>query len=399
MTIRVLSIEDLASAEKELRKIGSEKEGIRLMAPKACFSVLKIYNLSTVAANIIKQEMLSYGGEAATAYGAINYTSKTTDLLVFGTFRQFRDLVKKLKRHQFGLPKVAEEIDKTLSYYYHPPEKIKIGHKVFNLKGRTHLVGILNVTPDSFSDGGLFYKFENAVRKGLELAEEGAEIIDLGGESTRPFARPVPEAEEMRRVIPVVKALTKEGLIISVDTRKAMVAQAALDAGAKLINDVSGLRYDKKMAKIIARYQVPVCLMHMRGTPATMQKNPVYQDLIKEILEELNKSIEIAQNAGILLEKIIVDPGIGFGKTVEHNLEIFKRLDEFKVLGRPILVGPSRKSVIGKVLNLPVEERLEGTAALVALAVAKGANFVRVHDVKAMKRVVKMVEAVCTNYS
>jgi dihydropteroate synthase len=394
MTIRVLEIKDLAAAEKEIREIGCEETGIKLMAPKACFTSLKIYNLSPTAANIIKQEMLSYGGEAATAYGAINHSVKSTNVLIFGTLRQFKQLIQKLKKHQFGLPLLAEKINQVLTHYYNPPQKFKIGNKIFDLKRHVYLMGILNVTPDSFSDGGKFYHFEDAVRRGMELAKEGAEIIDVGGESTRPGARPVPEEEEIRRVVPVVKQLAKEGLIISVDTRKAKVAQAALEAGAKLINDVSGLQYDKKMAKIIARYQVPVCLMHMRGTPATMQKNPVYQDLIKEILEELSKSIEIAQNAGILQEKIIIDPGIGFSKTVEHNLEIFKRLDEFRVLGRPILVGPSRKSVIGKVLNLPVEERLEGTAALVALAAVKGANFVRVHDVKAMRRVIEMVEAV-----
>jgi len=394
MTIRVLEIKGLAAAEKEIRDIGCEEAGVKLMGPKACFTSLKIYNLSPTAANIIKQEMLSYGGEAATAYGAINHSVKSTNVLIFGTLRQFKQLIQKLKKHQFGLPLLAEKINQALTHYYNPPQKFKIGNKIFDLKRHVYLMGILNVTPDSFSDGGKFYHFEDAVRRGMELTKEGAEIIDVGGESTRPGARPVPEEEEIRRVVPVVKQLAKEGLIISVDTRKAKVAQAALEAGAKLINDVSGLQYDKKMAKIIARYQVPVCLMHMRGTPATMQKNPVYQDLIKEVLEELNKSIEIAQNAGILQEKIIIDPGIGFSKTVEHNLEIFKRLDEFKVLGRPILVGPSRKSVIGKVLNLPIEERLEGTAALVALAAAKGANFIRVHEVKAMKRVVKMVEAV-----
>jgi len=394
MTIRVLEIKGLAAAEKEIREIGCKEAGVKLMAPKACFTSLKIYNLSPTAANIIKQEMLSYGGEAATAYGAINHSVKSTNVLIFGTLRQFKQLIQKLKKHQFGLPLLAEKINQALTHYYNPPQKFKIGNKIFDLKRHVYLMGILNVTPDSFSDGGKFYHFEDAVRRGMELAKEGAEIIDVGGESTRPGARPVPEEEEIRRVVPVVKQLAKEGLIISVDTRKAKVAQAALEAGAKLINDVSGLQYDKKMAKIIARYQVPVCLMHMRGTPATMQKKPVYQDLIKEVLEELNKSIEIAQNAGILQEKIIIDPGIGFSKTVEHNLEIFKRLDEFKILGRPILVGPSRKSVIGKVLNLPIEERLEGTAALVALAAAKGANFIRVHEVKAMKRVVKMVEAV-----
>lgn len=394
MTIRIIEIKNMNQARQELTLVGSEGKGIEIMAPKACYRIVKLYDISPPAANIIKQEMLSFGGEAATAYGAINCSVKNTDLLIFGTLKQFDLLIRKLKIHQFGLPKIAEEIKSALENYDGKFNRLKVGKNCFDFSKRTYIMGILNVTPDSFSDGGRFYHFEDAVSRGLEMAEEGADIIDVGGESTRPGARPVPEKEEINRVVPVIRALVKKGLCVSIDTRKSLVAEAALDVGAKMVNDVSGLRYDKKMAKIVARYKVPVCIMHMKGTPATMQKNPVYQDLMKEIIDYLQKSIEIAENAGILQGKIIVDPGIGFGKTVEHNLEIFKRLKELKVLGCPILVGPSRKSVIGKVLNLPIEERLEGTSALVALAIANGANMVRVHDVKEMLRVVRMVDAV-----
>ncbi|MGB9612578.1 MAG: dihydropteroate synthase [Candidatus Margulisiibacteriota bacterium] len=392
--VRVVEIDSLESAKKEIGAVGSQKKGIEIMAPKACYRVLKLYGISPVAANIIKQEMLSFGGEAAVAYGTINCSVKSTDLLLFGNLRHFQLLIRKLKMHQFNLPRVSEEIALALENYEKKVAGLKIGKKYFDFSRRTYLLGILNVTPDSFSDGGKFYRHEDAVRRGMEMVKEGADIIDVGGESTRPGARFVPEEEERRRVVPVVKELAKYGVIVSVDTRKAMVAKAALDVGAKMVNDVSALGYDKKMGKVVAEYQVPVCLMHMKGTPANMQKNPSYQDLMREILEYLKKSIEIAENAGILQEKIIVDPGIGFGKTVEHNLEILKRLKEFRILGQPILVGPSRKSVIGKVLNLPLEDRLEGTAALVAVAILNGAHMVRVHDVKEMSRVARMVDAV-----
>jgi dihydropteroate synthase len=256
-------------------------------------------------------------------------------------------------------------------------------------------MGVLNITPDSFYDGGKFFDPRKALSRAEKMVEEGADIIDVGGESTRPGAKPVPVKEEVERVVPVILTLSKNRkAVISIDTRKAAVAQAALEAGAHMVNDVSGLRYDKKMAKLIGRYKVPVCVMHMRGNPRSMQKNPSYFDLMGEVIEELEESLAIAKNAGILHEKIMVDPGIGFGKSVENNLEILRRLRELKVLGRPILVGPSRKSTIGKVLDLPVEERLEGTAAAVAVAVMNGADLVRVHDVKEMGRVVRMADAI-----
>jgi dihydropteroate synthase len=227
------------------------------------------------------------------------------------------------------------------------------------------------------------------------MLEDGADIVDVGGESTRPGARAVTAEEEVKRVMPVIRALSRtKGAAISIDTRRARVARAALDAGADMINDVSGLRYDRKMAAVAACSKIPVCVMHMQGKPQNMQKNPAYKDLMGEIISCLEESLAIAKNAGILHGKILVDPGIGFGKTLEHNLEILKRLRELKVLGQPILVGPSRKSMIGKILGLPVEERVEGTAAAAAIAIANGADIVRVHDVKEIKRVVKITDAI-----
>jgi dihydropteroate synthase len=254
-------------------------------------------------------------------------------------------------------------------------------------------MGVLNVTPDSFSDGGYFLDSEAAVRHGQQMIRDGADIIDIGGESTRPGSEAVPAEEEIDRIVPVIAKLAKR-TIISVDTTKAEVAEAALAAGADMVNDVSGLRFDPALAKLVAEKGVPLSLMHIKGKPRDMQNDPVYSDLMSEVISYLEEGLAIAQKAGILLEKIIVDPGIGFGKTVEHNLEIMARLKELKGLGRPVLVGTSRKSVIGKVLDLPVEERLEGTAATVALAIANGADIVRVHDVRAMSRVARMTDAI-----
>ncbi|HTN43746.1 MAG TPA: dihydropteroate synthase [Nitrospiria bacterium] len=277
----------------------------------------------------------------------------------------------------------------------HPP--------TFHLRGpglelslgpRTLLMGILNVTPDSFSDGGLFLKADEAIRRAEVLAEEGADLIDIGGESSRPGADSVPVEEEIRRVVPVIESLAKRLRIpISIDTMKAEVARRALAAGARIVNDISALRFDPEMGPLVAREGVPVVLMHMQGTPKTMQAHPMYTDVILEIRDFFETRVQWAERSGISRDRIVLDPGIGFGKTTEHNLEILSRLAEFGTIGRPLLIGPSRKSFIGQALGLPVAERLEGTAAAVAVGVLNGASIIRVHDVRAMVRVVRMVEA------
>jgi len=257
------------------------------------------------------------------------------------------------------------------------------------------LMGVLNITPDSFSDGGRFLKTDDAIRRAEALAEEGADLIDVGGESSRPGSDPVPVEEEIRRVVPVIEQLANRLPIpISIDTYKADVARRAVAAGARIINDISALRFDPEMARLAAREGVPVVLMHMQGTPKDMQAHPVYTDVIREITEFFEARIRFAEQAGIARERIVLDPGIGFGKTTDHNLEILARLDEFRSAGRPLLIGPSRKSFIGRVLGLPVEERLEGTAAAAAVGILNGASILRVHDVRAMGRVARMVEAI-----
>jgi len=263
----------------------------------------------------------------------------------------------------------------------------------YDLSSRTHIMGILNVTPDSFSDGGKFQNVDQAVRYAMKMVEDGADFIDVGGESTRPGSEPVPLDEELRRVIPVIERLVKlTNIPISVDTYKSEVAERALNSGAVIVNDISGLQFDKSMSKTVAQLKASIILMHIKGTPRTMQIAPEYKNLIEDVCSYLETSVRIAKENKI--EQIIVDPGIGFGKTLQHNLEILRRLNEFKRFGFPILIGPSRKSFIGKILDLPVDQRLEGTIAAVVVGVMNGANIVRVHDVREVKRAVQVIDAI-----
>jgi len=263
---------------------------------------------------------------------------------------------------------------------------------------RPVVMGILNVTPDSFSDGGLFNTLSSAVERCREMVEEGAKIIDIGGESTRPGAEPVPEEEEIKRVIPVVERVRKElgdDVFISVDTYKSSVARRALEAGADIVNDISGFRFDDNMAKVVAEYKCPAVIMHTKGRPKEMQKNPYYEDVVSEIIDYLEKSIEIGAKEGVDVEKLIVDPGIGFGKRVEDNLCILKRLGELRILGRPILIGASRKSFIGKITKVDEpKERLAGSLAAATVAVMKGAKIIRAHDVKETVQAIEIANSI-----
>ncbi len=260
---------------------------------------------------------------------------------------------------------------------------------------KTLVMGVLNITPDSFSDGGLFLEPAKAIEHGLLMAEQGANIIDVGGESSRPGADAVPLDEELRRVIPVIAGLASRLEIpISVDTYKAQVAERAIEAGAQMINDISGLRFDPQMPAVAARFDTPLIIMHIKGNPRTMQQAPHYDNVMGEIIASLREEIERAEQHGVDPHQVIVDPGIGFGKRVQDNLSILNRLDELAVLERPILIGTSRKSFIGAVLNQTVDQRAIGTLATVAVSVLKGAHIVRVHDVPAIRQTAAMVDAI-----
>lgn len=271
--------------------------------------------------------------------------------------------------------------------------KWELSRRTLSLE-RPLIMGILNVTPDSFSDGGRFFSIEAAVERALEMEKDGADIIDIGGESTRPNAPAVTLQEELDRVLPVIEALhTRVTVPISIDTYKARVAEAACAAGAEIVNDVTGLMFDPEMAAAVAKADAGLVVMHTRGMPDTMQKDTGYDDLIAEVRNYLAGSIELARKAALPEERIAIDPGLGFGKSVEGNLELIKRLEEFLPLGRPILVGPSRKSFIGAVTGRGGGERIFGTAAAVALSIVHGATIVRVHDVAAMRDVALMTRA------
>jgi dihydropteroate synthase len=261
---------------------------------------------------------------------------------------------------------------------------------------KTYIMGVLNVTHDSFSDGSLYFDISAAIERAHMMAEEGADIIDIGGESTRPGSERIAAEEELRRTIPVIDALAREVKIpVSIDTYKSEVARRALDAGASMVNDISGLRFDPEMPEVVSQYDVPVVIMHIKGTPRDMQQNPQYEALIPEIMDYLRVGITVAKRAGIPDDKIVIDPGIGFGKTFEDNLKIIHHLHEFTFLKKPILIGPSRKAFIGKILgDVPVTDRLEGTAAAVSISIMNGANIIRVHDVKEMVKVSKVADAI-----
>ena len=273
------------------------------------------------------------------------------------------------------------------------PGSLILPHHILQFSKRTLVMGVLNVTPDSFSDGGLYHEKDKAIERGMEMEEEGADLLDIGGESTRPGSDPVPVKEELHRVLPVIEGLRDRVKIpLSIYTYKSEVAKESLKAGAEIVNDISGLRFDEKMAETVASFGAGLVICHIQGTPKEMQVNPHYDDLLGEIRESLREGIEKGVDHGV--HEIMIDPGIGFGKKVEDNLVILHRLMELQSLERPILVGPSRKSFIGKILDLPVEERLEGTAAAVAIAVMNGASMVRVHDVKEIVRVVRIADAI-----
>lgn len=373
---------------QEFQQIGSTTAGNRIMLKKARMITIRIEQIGLKAANILKQEMLAAGGDAAVHRDVAALSIDRSSMVLFGTLRQFEIVISKLQLQPFGLKRLSAELEYVLQAAERARQRrgLQCGPYHLPLGERTLIMGIVNVTPDSFSDGGKFYDVEDAVRQARQLVEDGADILDIGGESTRPGHTPVDAEEEMRRVIPVIERLSKEVQVpLSIDTYKASVAKVAVQAGAVIVNDVWGLKQDPEMARTCAELDVPVIVMHNRHEPFPA-------DVMNGVIREIRESLEIAKEAGIRDENLILDPGIGFGKTYEDNLAVLRHLDDFCSLGYPVLLGTSRKSVIGNTLHLPVEERVEGTAATVALGIAQGADLVRVHDVKEMTRVARMTD-------
>jgi dihydropteroate synthase len=386
---------DIATASdlhRHLSDIDVSEAEIDAMTDKFFYCTIKLEGIDTRAAKLMKTHLETLGGGLAMRKEADELTVRETDVIITGSRHTLRLLAARLKGEPFGLDGIGEEIaactaggNRVMSW----------GNRMLDFAHTTYVMGILNCTPDSFFPASRSTTIKDALKTAHEMIEAGVNIIDVGGESTRPGSEGVTEEEEIRRVIPVIHAL-RDGsdVMVSVDTRKKGVAERALDAGADIVNDISGLRHNDELARLVARRGVPVVLMHMRGTPKTMQKQVHYENTISEILRELQASIAAAVGAGIAPEMIIVDPGIGFGKRIQDNLRLIKELASLKALNFPILIGLSRKSFIGEILDRPVERRLIGTITANTLAIINGANIIRVHDVAEAVEMVKIIDSV-----
>jgi dihydropteroate synthase len=395
---------DEATLSAELERVGAQVPGQQIMWRKSSFIPIRLEGLSCVGANVLKQEMLARGGDCAVHRDCLTLERDETSALLIGTRAQYDDLREKLREQAFGLPEVASQLDDLLANLDAPLEPLHLGPHTLPIDERTLVMGILNVTPDSFSGDSLGDDVDAAVEQARRMKAEGADILDVGGQSTRPGADPVPIEEELRRVLPVLERLVSSdgvGMPISVDTSRAQVAEAALKAGAHIINDITGLRDEPEIAQVVARRNAALVLMHIQGTPRDMQQHPHYDDLLGEVTAYLRSGVEKAMLAGIPRNRIWIDPGIGFGKTLDHNLELLRRLAELRSLGCAILVGTSRKSFIGRILARgqggqlpPPGERVTGTGATLAISIANGASIVRVHDVAHAVEVARIADAI-----
>lgn len=371
---------------------GVDPASLPYLEPKLTHRVLLLEGVKIYIANILKQTMLSFGGDVAVHRGVISGSVDCSDCVLMGDLRHYRKLVEKLHAQ----PGMSEVVDMIVGQVFGQRTglELKLGPRILQWPDTPVIMGILNVTPDSFSDGGAHLDPDKAVRHALDMINAGAQIIDIGGESTRPGAPEVPPDIEIGRVIPVIERLAAASPVpISIDTRKAAVARQALDKGACLINDVQALT-DPDMMALAAGSGCGVALMHMRGTPATMQADTAYGDVVSEIYDFLDARINACLAAGIARQSIVIDPGIGFGKDLSGNLSLIKHIGEFRSLGVALMLGHSRKSFIGLTLEASVDEREEGTDAVSAWAMLEGADIIRVHDVKRAARVRAMLKAI-----
>jgi len=391
--VLILSSSALPTDRSERRRLGLPPARSGGIAPPDTYCCARVEEIPAATARCLADAMKLLGGRVSRLEGR---GRGPLTLLLQGDERAFA----RLPRGPLGDPQAREaalEIEKALRSAERRGGALRLKRGRIHFDRRTRIMGILNLTPDSFSDGGRFRSRRAAVEEGLRMAEEGADIIDVGGESTRPGSRPVPLDEELRRVMPVLNDLLarrSRRTLVSIDTTKAEVARRAAAMGVDLVNDISGLGFDPLMPEVIAESRLPVVISHIRGRPLTMQRAPRYDHLLPEIARFLRRRIARAVEAGISEERIVVDPGIGFGKRRRDNLAILRHLRALRSLGRPILVGASRKSFIGKALDRPVDERLAGSLAAQALAIAGGADIIRVHDVQAAVRAARLCDAV-----
>ena len=382
-----------------IASIGAHPASLPIFAHKAEILPLKLLEVRTPAANILKQEMLAAGGDAVVPTGCIVNADKYVDVLLLGTLKQYKVLLKKLEQMQyFGLKQVAAELQHAVAAALKPQVlKTTLADGRVLTYDKMCVMGILNITPDSFYEGSRVSALADVVARAGQMLEQGAQVLDIGGESTRPGSDSVDGEEERRRVLPVIEALRREypEAVLSVDTYRADTAEAALAAGADIINDISAMEADKNMLDVVVRTKAPIILMHMRGTPKNMQQNCQYQDVVQEVAVYLAERARLLREQGVGADKIILDPGIGFAKDVEQNLRLMRDLHVLTSFGYPVLLAASRKSTIGAVLGgIPAAERLEGTIATSLQAVYAGAQMVRVHDVLPNVRAIRMLEAI-----
>jgi dihydropteroate synthase len=389
---RVICVACSRHLGSELQRLGMPPQQAQTTQESLQHFILKLHGLPAFQAAALGKALEAAGMQTVHQATPANGAS----LIVLGSSEKLESVLAENRRRNSELAVTLEGCRAALVNYLRTEYRVRYPGGELDLRRKTAVMGVVNVTPDSFSDGGDFHSAESAAEHALRLVDTGADIIDIGGESTRPGSDPVRAEEEMQRVLPVIRDVTRATSVpISIDTYKPEVARAALEAGAKIVNDVSGLRENAGMAELIAEREVPVILMHMKGSPKTMQTNPTYNDLISQICSVLSDSVDAALTAGTARDRIIVDPGIGFGKTFEDNLVILDRLHEIRSLGAPICIGVSRKAFIGAALGIAEpKERLFGSIAANVIAVREGARIVRVHDVAETVEAVRIADAV-----
>jgi dihydropteroate synthase len=382
----------------ELRKIGCDEKAISILNKKFDIFPIKIIGMKPSLANIVKQEMISCKGDAVVNEKTVSCTIEKTDVLMLGTQSTYLNFFRKMDyQNSPALFELAKQLKNMIENFHNriPVQKTRKDRSISYSK--PVIMGILNLTEDSFYDGGKYINKDIALKRCEEMAMEGADIVDIGAESTRPGAAPVSAGEEIEKIIPLVEAITGNiDIVISVDTYKASVAEEALKAGAEIVNDISAMTFDKTMADTIKRYNAIAVLMHIKGTPADMQKNPHYEDAIKEIVEYFDERVESALSDGISRDRLIIDPGIGFGKRVEDNIAIIKNISTFRKYGLPLLLGASRKSFIGKLQGESGSpaDRLYGTLGIDAYSFINGADIIRTHDVKEHRQMLDVLNAI-----
>jgi dihydropteroate synthase len=393
--LRLISSRDRDSLKRALAGAGVDPSGVAIIGKKAETVVLRVDRVSAPVANIIKHQLLSIGGDAAVHRDVITGGPEQSSVYIVADRNRLAQLPTKLARQPFELGELGAGIERLMYIVEHPPRRVPLPRGEIDLAAGPVVMGVLNVTPDSFSDGGAFLDPGAAYERAVAMVEEGAGVIDIGGESTRPGAAEVSAETELARVLPVVRKLgVATAVPLSIDTRRAVVARAAIEAGAAIVNDVSGLRHDPAMAAVVRDAGTAVVVMHMQGTPETMQVDPRYDDAVSEIIAWLDERTGDLVGAGIDREKIIVDPGLGFGKRLEDNVGLLNQIGDFRGLGFPVMTGYSRKSFIGKITGREPAERLPGGFAALAKCLAGGVTFVRVHDVKETVDFIKVWRAI-----